>query len=321
MAVYVEKINTFKRSLEKQVEELHSELQCRLSQIEQTQYELLKSFGLEFDIVDKYLYTLSPKKSRRLIAEMNFHHFVNQGHAGEKLTKFKHAFGEKDAFGDHKHDSHVTEQVYHDIVHDRDDNRCDSSLLRSKTSAKGSIKKSGTEYEYVENSKTSKKYLLKRGTSFSETHGYDNNRVDNRIEVGLKRNSSFTTTRGLQMKHHDQDGANADANLTAFSRYTLNHTGTPLKRRTFDSTNNDKLKRGIRTKVVQNYLLCDVFKRLSDRNNSLARMKIDGRPEESTEEGHYTYDVVKDLQHCRYLRVPKSLQDPSDDKLTKVDID
>ena len=324
MAVYVERSNTFKRLLKRRVEELQSELQCRLLHIEQTQYEILKTFGNQFDIIAKYSYTLSPRKRRRLLAEMNLHHTGGQGHTADKQTILKHYASEKDIFdhqkcGCHGNGSHITDCTDHDKL----DKQYELNLLRSKISTKRVTKKGIKEDDYAKSFDNDRSEQFKRGISFSDRHMYDTDRKDKTIDASLKRNSSFTTARDVHAKQNEVDGSNADANLTAFafSRHSLNHNGTPLKRRTFDTSNNERLKRGIRTKVVQNYLLCDVFKRLSDRNSSLARMKIDGRPEDSGDEGHYTCDVVKDLQHCRYLRVPKSLQEAEEEKLTKVDID
>lgn len=320
MAVYVERNNSFKRSLERQVADLQTELKCRLLQIEQTQYEILKSYGHQIDLIAKYLHTLSPRRRRRLLSEMNLHYTGVAGKSGIKQTMLKHTLSEKDILiqqqkcvcsrsGSRMTDVSDTEKM---------DLRCELCSFRHRTLMRKETRKHFRDEGYTDSSRSE----FKRGISFSDKYLFERDKQE-KLTVGkLQRFSSFATMHDHQPRD-EPDAPSGNINLTAFafSRHSLNHNGTPLKRRTFDLPDTDRLKRGIRTKVVQNYLLCDVFKRLSDRNNSLARMKIDGMHEEPVEDSQYTRDVVKNLQKCRYLRVPKSLQEPEDDKMPKIDID
>ena len=316
MAVYVERNNTFKRLLERHVEELQTELKCRLLQIEQTQYDILKTFGNKIEIIAKYSYTLSPKKRRKLLSEMNLHYTTVHGNSGAKQTILKHHLSERDILserngaclqcGSQNMDAQDTGKQEH---------QCELCSFRSKTLMNNESKIVFRDDGHSDGFMTGTGDKFKRGTSFSEKLFQNKGQID----TSLKRNISFTTVKDPQVKP-ELEGANVNLTAFAFSRYSQNYHGAPLKRRTFESPNNKRLKRGIRTKVVQNYLLCDVFKRLSDRNNSLARMKIE-KPEGCSDKDHYTCDVVKNLQKCRYLRVPKALQETDEEKMTKIDID
>ena len=321
MAVYVERNNSIKRSLERQVAELQTELKWRLLQIEQTQYEILKLYGHQIDVIAKYLYILSPKRQKRLLSEMNLHYSSAQGNSNVRHTMLKHTLSEKDILVQQRKCVCLRSASRNTDVSEADkiDQHCELCSFRHRTLAKRDVTKKLFQEDLFSGS-DSFKAEIKRGTSFSDKYLNDKDRTDKSAVSKLQHNSSFTHAQDQHPKV-EQDGTSASVNLTAFafSRHSQNHYGTPLKRRTFESPNNERIKRGIRTKVVQNYLLCDVFKRLSDRNNSLARMKVDGMHEGSSEDGQYTRDVVKNLQKCRYLRVPKSLEE-EDDKMPKIDI-
>ena len=325
MAVYVERNNSIKRSLERQVVELQTELKYRLLQIELTQYEILKLYGHQLDVIDKYLYMLSPKRQKRLLSEMNLRYSSAPGFSSVKHPVLKHTLSEKDI--------HVAQDQQHKCVcHHRSFSRntdvadldkssqdCEVCSFRQKTQKKRNVIQKRFHDDLYARS-DSFKNEIKRGTSFSDKYLHEKDRTD-RVSVALKLQHNLASSTHDQDQHVEQDGTSSGVNLTAFafSRHSQSHFGTPLHRRSFESPNNERIKRGIRTKVVQNYLLCDVFKRLSDRNNSLARMKVDGMHEESSSGGQYTRDVVKNLQKCRYLRMPKSLEE-QDDKMPKIDI-
>ena len=323
MAVYVERNNSIKRSLERQVVELQTELKYRLLQIEQTQYEILKLYGHEIDVIAKYLYMLSPKRQKRLLSEMNLHYSSAPGISTVKSPMLKPTLSEKDItlVQQHKCDCHRSSSRNTDATGvDKSEQHCEVCSFRHRTLAKGNIAKKHIQEELYPRS-NSFKGDIKRGESFSDKYLHEKDRADRSGLVSKLQHNSTLTHDHDQYQHVEHDGAGTSFNLTAFafSRHNQSHFGAPLHRRSFESPNNERIKRGIRTKVVQNYLLCDVFKRLSDRNNSLARMKVDGMHEEGSDGGQYTRDVVKNLQKCRYLRVPKSLEE-QDDIMPKIDI-